>query len=67
MKQARKKFANRQTVSSAVYDDETRELRQPRRRVRRELGTSFRAWARRALAGQSLSPKLSAILAPVNR
>lgn len=67
IKQARTQFAGRVTVSEAVYEynDETRckELRTPRRRERRPLGTSFRAWARITFRGRrDLSPKLARIV-----
>lgn len=65
MKAARARFAARVTVSEAEYerDEITREskLVRPRKRERRPLGESFRAWARAELRG-AMSPKLARIV-----
>jgi len=67
MKRARSMFANRQTVAEAVrdFDRDTNQtvIKTPRKRVRRPLGPTFSAWARKYFAGQTqLSPKLARIV-----
>lgn len=64
MKAARARFAGRVTVGEAEYErDETgaRKLVRPRKRERRQLGKSFRAWVRAELRG-AMSPKLARIV-----
>lgn len=65
MKGARAQYADRKTLSEAVYerDEETgkKRLVAPRKRVRRGHHLSFRVWAREYLTGE-LSPKLDRIV-----
>jgi hypothetical protein len=64
MKAARAQYADRKTLTEAVYErgeDGTQRLVTPRRRVRRGHHVSFREWARLELRGE-LSPKLARIV-----
>jgi hypothetical protein len=65
MKAARAQFAGRVTVSEAEYEHDietrARKVVRPRKRERRPLGKSFRAWARAELRG-AMSPKLTRIV-----